>query len=70
VFEEASTTFADPCCIVVPDEAHPDNFRAIGTSGLARLLTVVYIARGPRIRIIGARRATKSPEQVYERRRF
>jgi len=69
-FEEASTTFADPCYIVIPDEAHPDNFWAIGLSGLARLLTVVHIERGQRVRIISARRATKSEEQVYERRRF
>jgi uncharacterized DUF497 family protein len=69
-FEEASTVFADPCYILLADESHPENFWAIGLSGLARVLTVVHVERGPRIRIISARHATRSEAQAYERRRF
>ena len=69
-FEEASTVFADPCYIIRVDEAHSGRFFAIGLGGLARLLTVVHIERGTRVRIINARKATKTEERVYERRRF
>jgi hypothetical protein len=69
-FEEASTTFADPCYIVQPDAGHVDRFFAIGVSGLARMLTVVHVERGLRVRIISARKATKFETQTYERRRF
>lgn len=69
-FEEASTVFADPCYILLRDEAHPEHFWAIGLSGLARVLTVVNVERGQRVRIISARRATRSEEQDYARRRF
>ncbi len=69
-FEEASTALVDPCYILLADETHPDQFWAIGLSGLARLLTVVHVERGPRIRIISARKATRAEGQTYERRRF
>lgn len=69
-FQEASTIFADPCYILRPDETHLGRFFAIGCSGVARVLTVVHIERGPRVRIISARKATKTETQVYERRRF
>ena len=69
-FEEASMVFADPCYILLPDETHADNFLALGLSGLMPLLTVVHIERGPRIRIVSARKATILEAQVYERRRF
>jgi uncharacterized DUF497 family protein len=69
-FEEASTAFADPCYILLRDETDPDQFWAIGLSGLARLLTVVHVERGPRIRIISARKATQAEGHTYERRRF
>ena len=69
-FEEASTVFADPCYILRADETDPDSFFAIGLSGLARLLTVVHLERGPRMRIVSARKATTLEAQIYERRRF
>jgi uncharacterized protein len=69
-FEEASTIFVDPCYILRADETHVDRFFAIGCSGLARVLTVVHIERGQRVRIISARKATKTETQGYERRRF
>jgi uncharacterized DUF497 family protein len=69
-FEEASTVFGDPCYILRADDRHPDTFLALGLSGLARLLMVVHVERGLRVRIISARMATKSEAQEYERRRF
>ena len=69
-FQEASTIFADPCYILRADEKNVGRFFAIGCSGLARLLTVVHIERGPRVRIVSARKATKTETQVYERRSF
>ena len=69
-FEEASTIFADPCYIVRPDEGHVGCFFAIGMSGLTRVLTVVHVERGLRVRIVSARKATKFETQTYEWRRF
>ena len=69
-FEEASTVFADPCYILRVDDAHQNEFFAIGMSGLARVLTIVHVERGPRIRIVSARQATQQEAKVYERRRF
>jgi uncharacterized DUF497 family protein len=69
-FEEASTVFADPCYILRMDDVCPDRFFAVGLSGLARLLVVVHLERGPRLRIVSARKATTSEEQTYERRHF
>lgn len=69
-FEEAATVFADPSYILLAQEGSPDGFLAIGLSGPARLLTVVHVERGPKVRIVSARRASKSEAKVYERRRF
>jgi len=69
-FEEASTVFADPCYILRVDDADPERFFAIGMSGLARVLMIVHVERGPRIRLVSARKATAAEARVYERRRF
>jgi uncharacterized DUF497 family protein len=68
-FEEASTVFADLDYLLVPDAADPDRFLALGFSALAQILVVVHIERSERIRIISARRATRTETQTYERRR-
>lgn len=47
----------------------PNRFIALGFSRLARLLFVVHLERGDKVRIISARRATRSERQTYERRR-
>jgi uncharacterized DUF497 family protein len=67
---EASTAFADPCYIAQRDEGYVDRFFAIGMSGLARVLTVIHVERGLRVRIISARKATKFETRTYQRRRF
>lgn len=62
-FEEAATVFSDPCYILLAEEAKEGSFWAIGLSGLARLLTVVHVERGPRFRIVSARKATQAEQE-------
>ncbi|MBI4556056.1 MAG: BrnT family toxin [Candidatus Hydrogenedentes bacterium] len=68
-FEEASTVFNDPLSVTRPDPDHSDaenRFIDIGVSNMNQLLVVVYTERGPRIRLISARRATANERQKYE----
>jgi uncharacterized DUF497 family protein len=68
-FEEASTVFGDPLALIFDDEAHSlDEFREIiiGHSDRNRLLLVSFTERSPKIRIISARRATKTERRDYE----
>ena len=69
-FEEATTIFSDPCYLLQADAAAPDRFVAIGVSGMLRILVVVHVERGPRLRVISARRATRPEATIYEARRF
>jgi uncharacterized protein len=68
-FKEASTVFADTDYLLTADTSSPDRFLVIGTSAFARVLTVVHVERGPRIRIISARKATNHEEKTYSHRR-
>lgn len=68
-FREAMTVFRDPLSITVSDpdhSIHETRFVDIGFSSDGRLLVVVYTERGERIRIIGARAATRRERAVYE----
>ena len=69
-FEEASTIFSDPNYLLQPDVEHADRFVAIGMSGLLRILVVVHIERGRRVRIISARKARRPEARTYEARRL
>ncbi|MBM4442713.1 MAG: BrnT family toxin [Candidatus Rokubacteria bacterium] len=68
-FREAQTVFDDPLAISVPDPDHSEgeerNVR-IGHSTRGRLLVITYTERGPTIRIIGARKATRKEQRTYE----
>ena len=55
--------------LLVPDQADQQRFLALGFSRLARLLVVVHIERGERVRIISARAATKPERETYAQRR-
>ena len=71
-FEEASTVFDDDKIIFGLDANHSnyeDRFIAIGMSQQPRLLIVCHCYRngGSIIRIISARKATKSEEAEYRR---
>jgi uncharacterized DUF497 family protein len=67
-FEEARTCFLDGNQIAFFDPDHSaeePRELLIGHSGQARLLVVSYTLRGPVIRIISARKATRSEARVH-----
>ena len=69
-FEEALTVFADPLARIFDDPDHSlDEQREIiiGHSVQHRLLIVSFTERPPKVRVISARRATRSEQQDYER---
>lgn len=70
-FEEASTVFKDPYSITFNDPYHSeeeDRFLVIGTTRNERICIVSHCYRdgGNRIRIISARKATRSEKDFYE----
>ncbi len=71
-FEEGATVFEDEFATVLDD---PDRFEdevrfvLIGYSYARRMLAVVHIERGVRIRMISVRAATRSERRVYEEKR-
>ena len=70
-FEEAETAFSDEYALLLPDPEHsaPDEDRLvlIGLSATLRVLVVVHVDVEPGriIRIISARRATRSERAQY-----
>jgi uncharacterized DUF497 family protein len=70
-FSEAATAFGDPLSRTIPDPDHSfeeDRFVTLGKSRSHVLLVVIHTERAERIRIIGARRATRSERGDYENR--
>jgi hypothetical protein len=68
-FNEASTVFNDPLSLTIHDPLHSDKedrFVIIGNSYKNRLLLVVHVERGDKIRIISARKATRKEKKHYE----
>ena len=68
-FEEASSVFADPLALTFRDPDHSAGearFLTFGVSEAKRLLVVAHMQRGRRIRLISARRATRSERRIYE----
>jgi uncharacterized DUF497 family protein len=67
-FEEARTCFNDPCQIAFYDPDHSDEEDRellIGHSSLGRLLIVSYTHRGSVIRVISARKPTRTEARTY-----
>lgn len=69
-FEEAKTVFYDDCALIIPDPEHSEDeerFVILGTSCKANLLVVCHCMRESEtvIRIISARKATKTEEKKY-----
>jgi uncharacterized protein len=69
-FEEARTVFSDDQAILIADPEHSDEeerFVLLGLSSTLRVLTVVhcYRASDEVIRIISARKATRSERAQY-----
>jgi len=67
-FEEAATVFGDPLGRIVRDPRHSDDEERLvllGLSSRERLLAVMFTDRGEAIRIISARRVTRSERKNY-----
>ena len=67
-FDEARTVFSDPFSITIDDPEHSaDEFRFIdiGSSSDGTILVVSYTERN-KIRLISARKATKTERKTYE----
>lgn len=61
------TVFEDDLSLTALDDASgEERFVILGMDAMGRLLVVVYTWRGDRIRIISARKATKSERRHYE----
>ena len=68
-FEEAATVFLDPLTLTFPDPDHSDEEDreiTIGVTTKHRVVFVSHCQRGDRIRIIGARKATRKERKQYE----
>jgi len=66
---EAATAFADPLSVTISDPDHSvgeARYILIGRSLISRLLVVVHLERGARVRLISARLATRRERRVYE----
>ena len=67
-FSDVETVFYDPFAISFEDSGLKDEnrFVAIGMDALSRVVVAVYAYQDRAIRLISARRATKSEREVYE----
>lgn len=68
-FDEAATTFLDPYAVSGPDPDHSvdeERYITFGYSQRTRLLAVCHTYRPGAIRIINARRVTRSERKIYE----
>jgi hypothetical protein len=71
-FREGASAFKDVDALVLDD---PDKFEdevrfaLLGYSAQRRLLIVIHVERGGRIRIVSVRNATKPERRLYEEKR-
>lgn len=68
-FEEATTTSYDALSYTIPDPLHSDSgarYVLLGQSTAGRLVVVVHVDRGAKIRLIIARPATRKGRRQYE----
>jgi uncharacterized DUF497 family protein len=68
-FEEARTVFGDAHAMTLDDPDHSEleaRLLQLGMSKAKHLLVVVFTERHDRVRIISARKATRSERQQYE----
>ena len=68
-FDEASSTFADPLAMLIPDHDHSEGeerYLLLGMSVRERLLVVALSERPPRTRLVSARQATQLERRRYE----
>jgi uncharacterized protein len=70
-FTEAQTVFLDEKALLIADPDHSqeeDRFILLGCSSKSRVLIVCYSAEGDAMRIISARKATRSERKQYQER--
>ncbi|MGC1955618.1 MAG: BrnT family toxin [Gammaproteobacteria bacterium] len=68
-FPDAESVLFDPAGVTVedPDSQDEQRFITIGLDALGRVLVVVYAYHQEQIRLISARRASRSEIQAYEK---
>jgi uncharacterized DUF497 family protein len=66
-FADAEQALRDPFAVTVddPDAENEQRFVTLGMDTLGRLLVVVHTARGNRVRLISARKASKGEVEQY-----
>ena len=68
-FADTFAVFEDPCALTTEDlDSGEERFVTTGMDCFGRVLVVVYTWRGDSIRIISARKATRTEERQYEAR--
>lgn len=68
-FPEATTAFADPLSITIPDPDHSakeERYLLVGLTAVGRLVVVAHSEHGDEIRVISARLATRHERESYE----
>jgi len=66
-FADTFAVFEDPNALTTEDfDSGEERFVTIGMDCFGQVLVVVYTWRGDNIRIISARKATRSEEREYE----
>ena len=66
-FADAVGVFFDALAITIPDlHQEEERFVTLGMDFLGRVLVVVFAWRGSQIRIISARRASRTERREYE----
>lgn len=68
-FEDVTSAFADPLSLTIPDPDHSEEEERYILMGMTRhgtLVVVVHLDLGDAIRIISARKATRTEQRHYE----
>ena len=70
-FADAVSVLEDDCGLTIKEQFVEDEqrFATVGIDLFGRVLVVVYTHRGDNIRIISARKPTKTERKTYERKR-
>ena len=68
-FSDIETAFYDDRALSMPDSLSvgEERFLLVGADALGRVVTISYAFRRESIRVISARRATKSERKAYEK---
>jgi uncharacterized DUF497 family protein len=66
-FADAEQALRDPHAVTIddPDAQGEQRFVTLGADSLGRILVVVYVFRGDRVRLISARKASKGEARQY-----